>query len=102
MIDRRAFLAGGAAAMLAVRNAHSADRLPIRKALYMSMLGKEGSVKDRFQIARDAGFEAIECPTTEAQADAEEIKKAAESTGLKIHSVMNQAHWKYPLSSSDP
>ena len=34
--------------------------------------------------------------------EAEEIKKAAEAAGLPIHSVMNMAHWKYPLSSADP
>jgi hexulose-6-phosphate isomerase len=34
--------------------------------------------------------------------EAEETKKAAEKTGLRIHSVMNMAHWDYPLSSADP
>jgi hexulose-6-phosphate isomerase len=33
---------------------------------------------------------------------AEEIEKASEDAGLPIHSVMNMAHWKYPLSSCDP
>ena len=32
---------------------------------------------------------------------AEEIKKAADSAGIRIDSVMNMDHWKYPLSSSD-
>ncbi len=35
------------------------------------------------------------------QAKAEEIKKAADSAGIRIDSVMNMDHWKYPLSSSD-
>src|SRR5882724_11317204 len=60
------------------------------------------SVADRFKLAIDCGFEQIECPTTEDPAKAEEIKHAAETSGLRIHSVMNQAHWKYPLSSGDP
>lgn len=77
-------------------------RLPIKKALYVSMLGKDGTYAERFQRARDAGFDEIECATVESQAEAEEIKKAAEQTKLRIHSVMNQAHWKFPLSSSDP
>lgn len=79
-----------------------ATRLPIKKALYISMLGKSGSYAERFQMARDAGFEEIECATVESQSEADEIKKAAETTKLRIHSVMNQAHWKFPLSSSDP
>ena len=77
-------------------------RLPIKKALYISMLGKKGTYAERFQMARDAGFEEIECATVESQSEAEEIKKAAEATKLRIHSVMNQAHWKFPLSSADP
>jgi hexulose-6-phosphate isomerase len=76
--------------------------LPVKKAVLLSMLPKTMSYRDRFQLARDAGFAGIECPTTAAQNEADEIKKAAEATGLRIHSVMNQAHWTYPLSSGDP
>ena len=98
-MNRRAFLAAASAAMTTAR---AATRLPIKKAVYISMLGKTGSYAERFQMARDAGFEEIECATVESQPEAEEIKKAAEQTKLRIHSVMNQAHWKFPLSSSDP
>ena len=97
-MNRRAFLAASAAAMTARADA----RLPIKKALYISMLGNKGTYAERFQMAKDAGFEEIECATVESQSEAEEIKKAAEQTKLRIHSVMNQAHWKFPLSSSDP
>ena len=30
------------------------------------------------------------------------MKKAAAKAGIRIHSVMNMDHWKYPLSSPDP
>jgi L-ribulose-5-phosphate 3-epimerase len=66
------------------------------------MLPPSASVQERFQIARDAGFERIECPTTPSEADAESMKAAATKAGIKIHSVMNMDHWKYPLSSADP
>lgn len=59
-------------------------------------------VLDRFQMARDAGFEAIECPTTPDAAAAEEILAASRKTALPIHSVMNSEHWRSPLSSADP
>jgi hexulose-6-phosphate isomerase len=98
-MNRREFLG---TSLLAATAAQGATRLPIKKALYISMLGRMGSYADRFQMARDAGFEEIECATVDSQSEAEEIKKAAEKTNLRIHSVMNQAHWKYPLSSSDP
>jgi hexulose-6-phosphate isomerase len=66
------------------------------------MLPVNLSYADRFKLGRAVGFEEIECPTTPDERVAEEIKKAAETSGLRIHSVMNMAHWKYPLSSSDP
>ena len=94
-MTRRAFLATPAA--LAAASA----RLPIKKAVLLSMLPKSMSMLDRFKLAVDCGFEQIECPTTEDQAQVEEIKRAAEGSGLRIHSVMNMAHWKYPLSSAD-
>ena len=76
-------------------------RLPIKKAVLLSMLPKSMSMLDRFKLALECGFEQIECPTTEDPGQAEEIKRAADGSGLRIHSVMNQAHWRYPLSSAD-
>jgi hexulose-6-phosphate isomerase len=81
--------------------APAGSRLPIRKAVLFEMLPKSLSIADRFKLARDTGFEATECPTTPDQSTADEIRKASESTRLPIHSVMNMAHWKYPLSSAD-
>jgi hexulose-6-phosphate isomerase len=78
------------------------SRLPIKKAVEFNMLPKSLSILDAFQLAKDCGFEEIECPTTPEQAKAEEMLAASKNTGLRIHSVMNQAHWTYPLSSPDP
>jgi hexulose-6-phosphate isomerase len=89
-------------AVLLATPALAESALPIHKAVEYSMLPESASIPQRFQMARDAGFERIECPTTPDQAQAEIMKKAAEKAGIKIHSVMNMAHWKYPLSSSDP
>ncbi|MFI5093820.1 MAG: sugar phosphate isomerase/epimerase family protein [Candidatus Acidiferrales bacterium] len=52
-------------------------------------------------MARDAGFEVVQANTTPDEHEAEEIKKAAEGAGIRIDSVMNMDHWKYPLSSGD-
>ena len=65
------------------------------------MLPKKLAVLERFQLAREAGFEEIECPTTPNPSEAEEILGASHKAGLRIHSVMNQEHWRSPLSSSD-
>jgi L-ribulose-5-phosphate 3-epimerase len=102
-MDRRTFLAAGAAATwLRPQLSTASARLPIKKAVEFEMLPASMSIADRFQLARDVGFEQIECPTMPDQHEAEEAKKAAEKTGLRIHSVMNMAHWEFPLSSADP
>ncbi len=77
-------------------------KLSLDKGLVYSMLPKEMSVADRFKLARDTGFKIVQAPTTPDQKEAEELKKAADAAGIRIDSVMNMAHWKYPLSSSNP
>ena len=74
----------------------------IRKSTLISMLPKELSYADRFALARDSGYEAIEMHTMPRQEEAAEIREASVKAGLRIHSVMNQDHWRLPLSSSDP
>ena len=81
---------------------HGESRLPIKKAVEFNMLPKALSPLDAFQLAHDCGFEEIECPTTPEKGKAEEMLAASRKTGLRIHSVMNRDHWKYPLSSRDP
>jgi L-ribulose-5-phosphate 3-epimerase len=103
-IDRRSFLesATALAAVAALRPRPAAAAGGMKKALYVSMLPKELGYRERFQMALDVGFEGIEVGTITDPKVAEEIKEAAAKTGLKIHSVMNAEHWKYPLSSADP
>jgi L-ribulose-5-phosphate 3-epimerase len=98
-MHRREFLQTAAAFAAAPS---MSGRLPIFTAVEYSMLPETASIAERFQIAHDAGFERIECPTTPDQRQAESMKNAAGKAGLKIHSVMNMDHWKYPLSSPDP
>jgi hexulose-6-phosphate isomerase len=100
-MDRRTFLAAAAAA-LGARGVAQAARLPIRKGIYVSMLPRSLSYAERFKLAREVGFEEVECGTVTEAGEAQEIRTAAQTAGLRIHSVMNQAHWKFPLSSSDP
>jgi len=67
----------------------------------LDMLPEMLSYPDRFKLARDVGFEVVQAPTEPDERTAEEIKKAADAAGIRIDSVMNMDHWKYPLSSSD-
>ena len=76
--------------------------LAIKKGVLLSMISDKLSYADRFKMARDTGFEVVQAPTTPDEHDADEIKSAADAAGIRIDSVMNMDHWKYPLSSSDP
>ena len=115
MKDRRTFLKLLAAAVgtaQAVPSAYGGPTTPqaaapagtsvLKKSTLISMLPKERTYTERFAIARAAGFEAIEMRTMPREAEAAEIREASQKTGLKIHSVMNEDHWRLPLSSSDP
>jgi L-ribulose-5-phosphate 3-epimerase len=110
MNDRRTFLmslaalaAAGSSSALAGHARPQSPRAPggIRKSTLISMLPNGGSYADRFALALECGFEGIEMHTMPREEEAAEIRDAAAKTGLKIHSVMNQDHWRLPLSSGD-
>jgi len=98
-MTRRSAITAAVSAFAAA--APAASRLPIKKGVLTSMLPKELTWKDKFQLAKDVGFEAVEGQTEESPAVEAEMRKASETTGLPIHSVMNMLHWQFPLSSSD-
>lgn len=100
-MTRRTFLAATGITAVAAAQTTSTARLPIKKAVLYSMLPTNMSELDRFQLAKDCGFVAIECGTTDDPKEAEALLAASKKTGVIIHSVMNRDHWKYPLSSAD-
>src|SRR5882762_1379773 len=113
MMDRREFLQSITAGIVAAPSVVEADSrvgpefqadqtARPRKAVLISMLPKDVSYAQRFALARDAGFDAIEMQTIARADEAAEIREAANKAGLRIHSVMNADHWRFPLSSSDP
>jgi hexulose-6-phosphate isomerase len=76
-------------------------RLPVRKGILLGMLPGTLTIAERFALAKECGFESMECGTEHDLRVAGEIKAASEKSGLPVHSVMNRDHWKYPLSSPD-
>jgi L-ribulose-5-phosphate 3-epimerase len=80
----------------------AAAPVKIKKGILLDMTPEKLSYADRLKMARDAGFDVVQADTTPDAHEAEAIKKAADGSGIKIDSVMNMDHWKYPLSSSDP
>ena len=110
MNDRRTFLkliaaavaAGPSAARADAQTAAQAAATGIRKSILINMLPRDQPYAARFAMAREAGFDAIEMQTIARPEEAAEIRDAARTAGMRIHSVMNMDHWRLPLSSSDP
>jgi L-ribulose-5-phosphate 3-epimerase len=101
-MTRRSLLSTTAATLAASASLQAqSKRLPMKKGLLWGMLPASLSPLEKFQMLKDCGFEEMECHTTPDKAEAEAILAASKKTGVRIHSVMNSDHWRYPLSATD-
>src|SRR4051812_2033580 len=66
-MHRRTFLLS--AVPMAALPLRSSNRLPIASAVEYSMLPTNVWIEERFQLAKDTGFERIECPTRQLARD---------------------------------
>jgi hexulose-6-phosphate isomerase len=71
----------------------------LKKALMFQTLrsptASKLSVREKFQLVRDAGFDGAEVASAMNQA---EVLAARDATGLEIPSVVISTHWQKPLS----
>jgi hexulose-6-phosphate isomerase len=107
-LHRRSFLKGAAALSVGAVVARAAQSRPstegskkLRKALSYSMIPESLPVNDRFKMAADTGFDGVEVTTVEDDRQVDTMKKAADRSGVRIHSVMHGANWSHPLTSPD-
>lgn len=74
-----------------------------KKGFMYSMLRGDSvqklTVKDRFALLRDAGFDGVEVMSAMSQ---EEVLAAKAATGLEIPSVIVATHWAKPLTDANP
>ena len=105
-VSRRVFIRtlGAGALVLPAMSLPAQPPAParIRKGVLITMLPRDLSYRERFALARAAGFEGIEMQTIADADEAAEVLAASKATGLAVHSVMNADHWRFPLSSRDP
>jgi len=71
----------------------------IPKGIMYATIGLKGSVMEKFQAAKEAGFDGVEAMSHMKQ---EEVLAARDATGLKVPSVCGSKHWGQPLSDPDP
>jgi len=122
-IGRRAFLgmsgvglAGAAAASLAPRasalpvpaqgaapassGAPPAERR-VKKALKFGMVQVEGSLEERFRLAKSVGFDGIELDSP-SDLDPDEVLAAMAKSGIEIPGMVDSVHWQKTLGDPDP
>jgi len=93
---------GGALLGSAAMGRTAAAASGIKKGACIGVLPENMTVLEKFEVAKRAGFEGVEPNTLNSADEVQQYKEAAEKTGVKITSIMNSDHWKYPLSDSDP
>jgi L-ribulose-5-phosphate 3-epimerase len=98
-MNRRSFLKTTATAAMAAAlspSARAASKRNLRKAIMYSTIGFRGSVLEKFQAMKAAGFDGVE-PMGAMNRD--EVIAAFKETGLKAASVCDHIHWQKTLSS---
>jgi L-ribulose-5-phosphate 3-epimerase len=104
--SRRSFLAcsalGGAALTSPASALTQACRAPspFRKAVKYNMIAGSQSVRDKFQLLKDLGFDGVELDSPNGL-DRQEVLDARDATGLPIHGVVDSMHWGKPFSHPD-
>jgi hexulose-6-phosphate isomerase len=103
MKNRRSFLASAAAtAVSGFAISSCAQSAPkqrnIQKAIMLGTLGVKGTLLERFQAAKEAGYEGVEA---QGGMNQQEVTDALGQTGLKAASVCCHTHWKQTLTHAD-
>ena len=106
-MNRREFVSATAAAAVTAASAVATGAQDIgpaanrpKKAVMYTMLPGNLSPVDKFKLAKDVGFEGVECPPVSEQ-EAEVLRKASDAAGIRIHSIIFGG-WDAPLSSNNP
>ncbi len=105
MHSRRLFLAGtlAATAGCATRPGVTTNAGPkLRKALKYGMIKAGDTPAEKFGLARSLGFEGVEMPSPAPKLDVAEVVAARDKTGIVIHGVVGDLHWKERHSDADP
>ncbi len=75
--------------------------LSLRKAVKFGMVQEDLSVRGKFQLLQDLGFDGVEMSSPNDFSQ-EEVQEARDAVGLPIHGVVDSVHWNKTLSDPDP
>jgi len=101
--NRREFLMASAAAALlggAAVTAAEQKKPKLRLAVKYSMIGIEGTPKEKLAAIKKIGFEGVEIDSP-SSLKIEDLAAASKDAGVPIHGVIDSVHWQDTLSSAD-
>lgn len=105
-LDRRGFMQAGlvGAAVLTTGLPMAAPKRNLKKSLKMGMINDPNAktIKERLQVAKNAGFVGVEPDYIFDDQTAREMKAAADELGLVLDAIICPTHWGSPLSDPDP
>lgn len=99
-LDRRTFLASGAAAFALTRLRAPGDPRKLKKAVMIGMCAEGATILEKFQILRDAGFDGAELDSP-SSLKRDEVLAAMHKTGIVVHGLVDSVHWSVPLNARD-
>jgi len=101
MQSRREFLAATGAVVLASSASSAIAKPKLKKAVKYGMISEGKTPKEKFELVKSLGFDGVEMDSpTDLKRD--DIKRAAEETGILIEGEVDSAHWRETLTHNDP
>jgi L-ribulose-5-phosphate 3-epimerase len=73
----------------------------LKKAVKYGMIKVPGaSIEDKFNLIKSLGFQGVEFDSP-SDVDRQQAARARDTTGIKIHGVIDSVHWRIRLSDPD-
>jgi L-ribulose-5-phosphate 3-epimerase len=95
---RNTLLASAALSVMGMPELLSSAPAGLKKGIMWGSIGVGKTILEKFQAAKDAGFDGVEVMSP---LDRNEILNAMKVTGLPVASVCGSLHWKFLLSDPD-
>jgi hexulose-6-phosphate isomerase len=73
---------------------------PKKAMIFQDLEAPNRSIEDRFKIIRDLGYHGVESGPIHDRAEAQLMRSAAKSAGIRVHSII-YGGWNPPLSHPD-
>ena len=73
---------------------------PFKKSVKIGMVGIPGDLTAKMKALAELGYDGLELDAPNGPS-ADEVKKAIDASGIPIHGVVDNRHWKDTLSSPD-